>query len=57
MAHLYDLLEEDCTITSSTKCVDYNKDDGAMTSLLVFEPQDFVRSPSNKIAIFDTDDK
>ena len=42
--------------------VDYNNDndhenDYAMPSLLVFEPQDFVRPPSNKISIFGADDK
>ena len=62
MAHLNDLLEKASTITSSTTGVDYNdkydhEDDDAITSLLVFEPQDFPQPPSNKIAIFGADDK
>ena len=62
MAHLYYLVEEDSTVTSSTTGVDYNdyddhKDNDTITPLLVFETQEFTRTPSNAIAIFGTDDK
>ena len=62
MAPLHALVEEVGTITISTTGVDCNdeddnKDDDAITSLLVFEPQDFSQPPSNKIAIFGADDK
>ena len=62
MDHLHDLVEEASIITSITTGVyyndDYNREDcDAMTPLLCFEPQEFVRPPSNTISIFDTDDK
>ena len=62
MAHLHYLLDEYSTITSITTGVDYNndddhEDDDAMPSLLFFHPQEFVRSPSNAIAIFGSNDK
>ena len=54
MSHLHNLVEDAISITSSTTGVDYNnddnqKDDDAMPSLLVFEPQEFIRPPSNAI--------
>ena len=62
MYYLHDLLEEAITITSSTTGVDYNdendhEDDDTMPSLLVFEPQDFVRPPSNAISIFGAEER
>ena len=62
MAHLHDLVEGVGTINSSTTGVDYNDDDDhdnddAMTTSLVFEPQEFVRPPSKQIAIFGADYK
>ena len=52
MAHLHGLVEEAITITSSMTGVDYNDDhkyDDATPSLLVSEPQDFIRPPSKSI--------
>ena len=62
MAHLHDLVEEASNIISSTTGVYYNNDYDhenydAIHSLLVFEPQEFFRPPSNIIAIFGADDK
>ena len=50
ISHLYDLVEEASNINSITNGVYYNDDndheyDDAMTSLLVSEPQEFVRPP------------
>ena len=62
MAHLHDLVQESSTITISKTGVYYNnyydqEDDDTMTSLSVFETQEFTRPPSNEIAIFGADDK
>ena len=62
MAPLHALVEEVGTITISTTGVDCNdeddnKDDDAITSLLVFEIQEFIRPPSNSISIFGADYK
>ena len=62
MAFFYDLLQDSSNITSSRTGVDYNddadhKDDGAMSLLLVFQPQQFIRPPSNTISIFSADYK
>ena len=62
MAHLRYLVEEAITITIITTGVGYkddneNEDDDATPSLLVFEPQDFVRTPSNTTVIFGAYDK
>ena len=57
MYHLHYLVYEASTITSSMTGVDYNdeddhEDDYSMPSLLVFDPQEFVRPPCKKISIF-----
>ena len=62
MDHLHDLVEGYSTITSSTTGFDYkndnyHEDDYIMSSFLVFDPQEFVWSPSNAISIFGADDK
>ena len=62
MAHLYDLVEEAITITSSMTGVDNNndfdhKDDDKLPLLLTFFPQEFAWPPSNAISIFGADDK
>ena len=62
MAPLHALVEEVGTITISTTGVDCNdeddnKDDDAITSLLVFEIQESVRPPSNVIANFGANNK
>ena len=62
MNHFHDLLKEYINITISTNGVEYNddddpKDNDAIPTLLVFEPQEFVRLPSNTIAIFGLNDK
>ena len=51
------MMEGDSTITVSMTGVEYrndydHEDDKKMTSLLVFEPQEFAWPPSNKISIF-----
>ena len=61
MAHLHDLVVWDSTISSSVNGVNCNndyehKDDVVIPSLLVFEPQEFARPPSNAISIFFSDD-
>ena len=60
MDNLHDLVEEAINITISTTGVDYNndddhEDDDAMPSLSVFEPPEFVCTPSNTIDIFGAD--
>ena len=62
MAHLHDLVKEDSTVISSMTGVDYNhycdhEDDDAMTSLFIFDPQEFAQPPSNTISIFGSDNK
>ena len=56
MAHLHDLVQEASNITSSTTDVYYNDDDGhgdgdTISSLLDFDPQEFVYAPLNTIVI------
>ena len=62
MAHLHDLVEEASTMTSSMTGFDYNDDDdhednASMPSLLVSEPQEFVRPSLNIIVVFGNYDK
>ena len=62
MAHLHYLVQEASNITSSTTDVYYNDGDGhgdgdTMSSLLDFDPQQFVQTHLNTIGIFGFDDK
>ena len=62
MSHLHDLLREASTINIRMTGVDYNddyehKDDDAIPSILVYDPQEFARPPLNVISIFGDDDK